>query len=118
MQEDRVEKRHTTPQARQLAWPLSERATPARFLIHDRDSNFSRTIDEVFRSEGASDGTHLGRLDHVRYERYADRPDEIVVRQRAVLTEATPRAVEAVSARERTIVLRLDRSAREHSRPV
>jgi len=85
VQEDRVEKRHTTPQARQLAWPLSERATPGRFLIHDRGSNFSRTIDEVFRSEGASDGTHLGRLDHVRYERYADHPDEIVVRQRAVL---------------------------------
>jgi hypothetical protein len=33
----------------------------------------------------ASDGTHLGWLDHVRYERYADHPDEIVVRRRAVL---------------------------------
>jgi putative transposase len=39
-------------QARQLAWSLSERATPARFLIHDRDSKFSRDFDEVFRSEG------------------------------------------------------------------
>jgi transposase InsO family protein len=38
-------------QARQLAWSLSGRATPARFLIHDRDSKFSRDFDDVFRSE-------------------------------------------------------------------
>jgi putative transposase len=44
--------RWTTQQARQLAWSLSERATPARFLIHDRDSKFSRAFDEVFQSEG------------------------------------------------------------------
>jgi putative transposase len=44
--------RWTTQQARQVAWSLSERATPARFLIHDRDSKFSRAFDEVFRSEG------------------------------------------------------------------
>jgi putative transposase len=42
----------TAQQARQLAWSLSERATPARFLIHDRDSKFTRAFDEVFRSEG------------------------------------------------------------------
>ena len=42
----------TAQQARQLAWSLPERATPARFLIHDRDSKFSRDFDEVFRSEG------------------------------------------------------------------
>jgi putative transposase len=39
-------------QARQLAWSLTERAQPARFLIHDRDSKFSRAFDDVFRSEG------------------------------------------------------------------
>jgi putative transposase len=39
-------------QARQLAWSVSERATPAKFLIHDRDSKFSRAFDDVFRSEG------------------------------------------------------------------
>ncbi len=39
-------------QARQLAWSLPERAIPARFLIHDRDSKFTRAFDEVFRSEG------------------------------------------------------------------
>jgi putative transposase len=42
----------TTQQARQLAWSLSGRATPARFLIHDRDSKFTHAFDEVFRSEG------------------------------------------------------------------
>jgi putative transposase len=41
----------TAQQARQLAWSLPERATPARFLIHDRDSKFTRAFDEVFRSE-------------------------------------------------------------------
>jgi putative transposase len=44
--------RWTTQQARRLAWSLSERATPARFLTHDRDSKFSRAFDEVFQSEG------------------------------------------------------------------
>jgi putative transposase len=39
-------------QARQLAWSLSERLTPIRFLVHDRDSKFSRVFDEVFGSEG------------------------------------------------------------------
>ena len=38
-------------QARQLAWSLSERATPTRFLIHDRDSKFSCAFDDVFRSD-------------------------------------------------------------------
>jgi putative transposase len=42
----------TTQQARQLAWSLAERATPARFLIHDRDSKFSHGFDEVFQREG------------------------------------------------------------------
>ena len=44
--------RWTTQQARQLAWSLPERAKPGRFLIHDRDSKFSRAFDDVFRSEG------------------------------------------------------------------
>ena len=44
--------RWTAQQARQLAWTLSDRATPARFLIHDPDSKFRRAFDEVFRSEG------------------------------------------------------------------
>ena len=48
----------------------------------------------------ASDGTHLGWLDHVRYERYADHPDEID---------------QTVRPRERTVVLHLDRSALERS---
>jgi putative transposase len=39
-------------QARQFAWSLSERPTPIRYLIHDRDSKFSRAFDDIFRSEG------------------------------------------------------------------
>jgi putative transposase len=39
-------------QARQFAWSLCERPTPARFLIHDRDSKFSRGFETVFKSEG------------------------------------------------------------------
>ncbi len=42
----------TAQQARQLAWSLSERLTPLRFLVHDRDSKFSHVFDEVFRSDG------------------------------------------------------------------
>ena len=33
----------------------------------------------------ASDGTHVGWLDHLRYERHVDHPDEIVVRSRRLL---------------------------------
>jgi hypothetical protein len=70
----------------------------------------------------ASDGTHLGRLDHVRYQRYADHPDEIVVRRRAVFPRRRRvlpfSAVETVRAKERTVVLCLDQSALERSRPV
>ncbi len=36
----------------------------------------------------SSDGTHLGWLDHVRYERHVDHPDEIVVRRRSLLVAA------------------------------
>jgi putative transposase len=46
------DRRWTAQQARQLAWSLCERVSLARFLIHDRDSKFSRVFDEVFRSEG------------------------------------------------------------------
>jgi putative transposase len=42
----------TTQQARQFVWSLPERPRPIRFLIHDRDSKFSRAFDDVFRSEG------------------------------------------------------------------
>jgi len=41
-----------TQQARQLAWSLPERSRPIRYLIHDRDSKFSRAFDDVFKSEG------------------------------------------------------------------
>jgi hypothetical protein len=63
----------------------------------------------------ASDGTPVGWLDHVRYERHADHPDEIVVRKHALVAKrrrALPfSAVAAVSLRQQKVVLRLDRHA-------
>jgi putative transposase len=39
-------------QARQLAWTIGERTIPAKWLIRDRDTKFTISFDEVFRSEG------------------------------------------------------------------
>jgi putative transposase len=48
----------TAQQARQLTWSLSERPRPISFLIHDRDSKFSRSFDDIFRSEGMRSSAH------------------------------------------------------------
>ncbi len=53
-------------------------------------------------------GKQLGRVDHVRYERHADRPDEIVVRRgwRWRRTLVVPfQAVQAVDRRAGTVTL-------------
>jgi hypothetical protein len=54
-------------------------------------------------------GGRLGRVDHVRYQQHADRPDEIVVRSRRLLwtrRRAYPlSAVQEVKQRERTLVI-------------
>jgi putative transposase len=41
-----------TQQARQITWDLEERTPTLRFLIHDRDTQFTNTFDTVFRAEG------------------------------------------------------------------
>ena len=41
-----------TQQARHLAWALSERPDPARFLIRDRDRTFTNGFDVVFEAQG------------------------------------------------------------------
>ena len=40
--------------ARKLAWSLTERTSPPRFLIHGRDTKLTEAFDEVFRTEGIS----------------------------------------------------------------
>jgi sporulation protein YlmC with PRC-barrel domain len=56
-----------------------------------------------------STGHRLGRVEHVRYQRYADRPDEIVVRSRMLLRTRrrayTLSAVREIKPRERTVVI-------------
>jgi hypothetical protein len=58
----------------------------------------------------ASDGTHFGWLDHIRYERHVDHPDEIVIRSRRLLARRRRvlpfSAVADVRQRERTVVVR------------
>ena len=39
-------------QARNLSHELTQRARPVKFLIRDRDTKFTTSFDEVFRSEG------------------------------------------------------------------
>jgi transposase InsO family protein len=41
-----------TQQARQLTWLLQDSPQPKRFLIHDRDTKFTRAFDTVFEAEG------------------------------------------------------------------
>jgi hypothetical protein len=41
-----------TQQARNLLMDLDDRSRRPRFLIHDRDTKFSRAVDSIFRSEG------------------------------------------------------------------
>jgi hypothetical protein len=54
-------------QARNLVWSLTERPSPLRFLIHDRDSKLTCAFDEVFRrragrrSGGTSPRPRCGR---------------------------------------------------------
>lgn len=42
-----------TQQARQVTWTLSARPQPVRFLIRDRDRQFTDSFDAVFEAQGA-----------------------------------------------------------------
>jgi putative transposase len=44
--------RWVTQQARNLVMTLAERDQPVRALVRDRDGKFTRSFDEIFRSEG------------------------------------------------------------------
>jgi hypothetical protein len=41
-----------TQQARNLSWHLAQRSRAVKFLIRDRDTKFTPSFDEVFRTEG------------------------------------------------------------------
>lgn len=60
----------------------------------------------------ASDGRHVGVIDHVRYRRHADHPDEIVIRRRNVVwrrRRSLPfSAVQAVDPGQCTVMLNID----------
>jgi putative transposase len=45
------DERWVTQQARNLVMTLAEREEPVHFLVRDRDRKFTRSFDEVFRSE-------------------------------------------------------------------
>ena len=84
---------------------------------------FSETPSELGRllaaAEGydvlARDGSAVGTVAYVRYETYADRPDELVVCRGKMLRRRRRRvpvdAVARVNAREATVTLAIDRKA-------
>jgi putative transposase len=48
----------TAQQARQLAWSLSERLTPLRFLIHDRDASSATRSTRSFEAKASRSSAH------------------------------------------------------------
>jgi len=79
-------------------------------IARKRMAEFGRMLAA---SEGyqvlTSRGRRLGRIEHVRYQQYADRPDEIVVRSRMLLRTRRRvyplSAVQEVKPKEGTVVI-------------
>ena len=59
-----------------------------------------------------TDGHDVGLVDHIRYERHSDHPDEIVIRHRNILRKGRRvipfAAVKSVDPSHRTVALELD----------
>ena len=99
--------------------PASARGRSVR-LVHDPKAGTESELRErgeigrlLASAEGYlvldEEGRPCGRIDHIRYERHADYPDEIVVRrglfrQRRVLPFE---AVAAVDRKNKTVLLRI-----------
>src|SRR5436190_291923 len=107
------------PSRRKGAGALSARGRSVR-LMQDRGASTESQLRDrgelgrlLASAEGYlvqdEEGRLCGRIDHVRYERHADYPDEIVVprgpfRQRRVLPFE---AVAAVDRKNKTVLLRI-----------
>ena len=107
------------PSQAEGSWRPSARGRSVRF-VQDRGASTESQLRErgeigrlLASAEGYlvldEDGRPSGRLDHIRYERHADRPDEIVVRRglfrrRLVLPFE---AVAAVDGKNETVLLRV-----------
>jgi hypothetical protein len=75
---------------RRACWNRYYSLPPCRRVAGTRSDRTRADLGRLLTDAGgyrvlASDGTHVGWLDHVRYERRVDHPDEIVVRSRRLL---------------------------------
>jgi PRC-barrel domain len=79
-------------------------------IVRKREAELGRMLAAA---EGyqvlTSTGRRLGRVEHVRYQHHADRPDEIVVRSRMLLRTRRRvyplSAVQEVNPKEGTVVI-------------
>jgi len=70
-----------TQQARQLIWTLAEHPESFRFLIRDRDQEFTASFDDVWR---------VMTVGHIRRGRYQQRPFSSIATRRTGFPVGTP----------------------------